>query len=191
MFVNRESNEVVLYVVAPSKGAFDETVMTTIQGRWSVVKSTRTLISIGGMAWKRARRSQGLIFVSVAQQDLSFGRELTRQLQHDTGLECWTFSDIPIASGAWPTAIDDVIKLADLHLFLLSDEALLSQECQREFGRIDATALDEDVCCLLLPECEPNQLPVRYQVRQCLKLADPFGYRRLVEWLEGRLSFSR
>jgi hypothetical protein len=189
VYVNRERSEIVLEVLTSGKGPFDDAIMSSIQGQWSVVKSTRTLITIGGMSWWRdeLRQPSGLLFVSLANHDLPFGTALSRRLHQDTGLTCWTYSDIPVATGSWPGAVDDVIRNAELHVFLLSAEALESAECQREFGKVEAIVAPEKICCLLLPGCEIAHLPVRYQVRQCLKANDFFAYPRLIEWIEHHL----
>jgi len=42
LFPSSELQEVVLEVIAKDKRTFDEAIMSTIQGQWSVVKSTRT-----------------------------------------------------------------------------------------------------------------------------------------------------
>jgi hypothetical protein len=183
LFVNVERQEIVLEILAPDKKTFDATVMSAVQGQWSVVKSTRTYMVINGMKWRRQPVSNGpAIFISTAEPDLQSALWLTDRISADIGLSSWTFKEIPLGAPSWTRSIDDAIRSAAFHVFLLSAAALASSECQREFGQ--AEALDtESICCLLLPGCAFEDLPGRYQQRQCLSGTDFLAYPKLLDWI--------
>jgi hypothetical protein len=187
LFSNSELHEVVLEVVAPSKEIFDQLIMSSIQGQWSVVKSTRTFLLINSMCWRRPALDHSPIFVSTAKSDLHRALWLSGRIESDVGLNCWTYNDIPIGTASWTQLIDTVIDAAPLKIFLLSKAALESEECQREFGRTEAVSDSNDICCVLLPDCEISDLPTRYRQRQCLATADFRSYPLLVDWIHERL----
>lgn len=189
LFVDSRRSEVVIEVAAKGKAEFDDAVMSSIQAQWSVVKSTRTLLTINDLSWRRAPSpvsGGGGIFVSLASQDLPLGTALARRVEADSGLKCWVYSELAPGS-TWPAEVDHAIRQADLHLFLLSTASLASAECQREFTKVDAIADARDVCCILVPGCDLSSLPPTYQERQCLKAEDLFAYPRLLEWISARL----
>lgn len=188
LYINEDLREVVLDVVAPDKRTFDDTIMSTIQGQWSVVRSTRTFLVIDGMQWHRAPPVAPFpIFISTAASDLHIALWLSDRIHSDTGLACWTYKDIPVGAPSWTQCIDQTIATAPLHIFLLSEASLSSAECQREFGRAEATSDSRDICCLLLPGCDFDALDVRYRQRQCVSATDMFAYPVLLDWLRRRL----
>lgn len=192
LFPNSELEEVVLEVVAPDKQVFDQLVMSSIQGKWSVVQSTRTFLLINSMSWRRgAALDQSPIFVSTPESDLHRALWLRGRIETDIGLACWTYNDIPIGTASWTKLIEEVIDAAPLRIFLLSKAALSSEECQREFGRAEAISDPQDICCILLPGCEIGDLPTRYQQRQCLATADFRSYPLLLDWIRERLKATR
>ncbi len=187
LFMNEERQEVVLEAVASNKRAFDDMVMSTIQGQWSVVRSTRTLLAINHLMWYRDLASSNTrAFVSVATSDIPWAMALATQLERDTGIDCWTFHNIPIGA-SWPRTIDEVIGSARVHLFITSREALDSKECQREFGMVEVTADPLDICCLVLPDLDFADLPTRYRQKECLDARGLFAYPKLLDWIQGRL----
>jgi hypothetical protein len=187
LFPSAKEHEIVLQVVAPDKKTFDDAIMSAIQGQWSVVRSTRTYLAINGMQWHReAREKTSAIFISTATSDLPLALWLGERIRKDTGLPSWTYKDIAIGTAFWTQSIDEAIEAAPFHVFLLSKAALASDECQREFGR--AEAVDSgNICCLLLPDCTFEDLPTRYQQRQCLSAADFLAYPQLLDWIHSRL----
>lgn len=192
LFPNSDLQEVVLEVVAPSKQIFDQLIMSSIQGQWSVVKSTRTFLLINSMGWRRdPALDHSPIFISTAESDLHRALWLGGRIGTDIGLQCWTYNDIPIGTASWTHLIDEMIDAAPLKIFLLSKAALESEECQREFGRTEAVSDSNDICCVLLPDCEISDLPTRYQQRQCLATADFRSYPLLVDWIHERLKAAR
>src|SRR6185295_10607057 len=146
--------------------------MSSIQSKWAVVKSTRTFLLIDSMSWHRQDLDRSPVFISVAETDLHRAMWLGERIETDVGLACWTYNDIPIGTASWTHVIDGTINAAPLKIFLLSQDSLKSEECQREFGRADAISNADDICCVLLPDCEISDLPIRYQERQCLLTAD-------------------
>jgi len=189
---NDELQEVVLEVVAPNMQAFDQLIMSSIQNRGGVVKSTRTFLLINSMSWRNQQALDGApIFISVAGKDLPRALWLGKRIETDVGLDCWTYNDIPIATPSWTDAIDNVIDAAPLKIFLLSKDSLGSEECQREFGRADGVSEPSDVCCVLLPNCAVSDLPTRYRQRQCVVTADFRSYPLLLDWIHRRLAATR
>lgn len=187
VFPSTGKREVALEVVADGKRALDEVIMSHIQGAAAVVKATRTYIVINSMRWERGEANgEPLVFISVAKGDAPFALALRARIEKDCAVRCWTFHDIPVGAKSWSDVIDDVIAGAVCHIFVTSKEALASAECQREFGRADATSAPADICCLLLPGCSVAELPTRYQQRQCLKANEFFAYPQLLDWLLGR-----
>jgi hypothetical protein len=187
VFPSANENEVALEVVADGKRALDEVVMSHIQGAAAVVKATRTYVVINSMRWAKGEADgEPLAFISVAKGDAPFALALRARIERDCAIRCWTFHDIPVGVKSWSDVIDDVIARAACHIFVTSQEALASAECQREFGRADAISVPADICCLLLPECTVAKIPARYQQRQCLKANEFFAYPQLLDWLLGR-----
>jgi TIR domain len=191
LFPNEDLGEVVLEVVAPDKQAFDDLIMSSIQGRGDIVQSTRTFLLINALSWKRGPEpDQSPIFISTAKQDVDRALWLGERIHTDTGLSCWTYRDIPIGTEPWTKCIDEAIEAALMKIFLLSKDSLSSEECQREFGRAEATTDSNNICCLLLPGCEISDLPTRYRQRQCLPSADISAYPLLLDWIRGCLKGS-
>lgn len=186
-FPSADKGEVALEVVAEGKRALDEVVMSHIQGAAAVVKATRTYVVINSMRWERGEAdTDPLVFISVATGDAPFALALRARIERDCAVRCWTFHDIPVGAKSWSDVIDDVIAKAVCHIFVTSKEALVSAECQREFGRADGISQPADICCLLLPDCAVPELSARYQQRQCLKANEFFAYPQLLDWLLGR-----
>lgn len=186
-FLSSDTSEIVLEIVADGKRALDEVVMSHIQGAAAVVKATRTYVVINSMRWeKEAAEGIPIVFISVAKDDAPFALALRTRLERDCAIRCWTFHDIPVGVKSWTDAIDQVIGTAICHIFVTSKDALVSPECQREFGRADVISAPTDICCLLLPGCNISELPARYQQRQCLVANDFFAYPQLLDWLLGR-----
>ncbi len=187
LFPSAEKQEVVLEVLAPDKKTFDATIMSSVQGRSGVVGSTRTYLAINGMQWYRGPVDAGPeAFISTAESDLPLAAWLSERLRKDIGLVAWTFKDIPVGAPAWTGSIDEAIASARFHIFLLSEAALASAECQREFGQAEARETGR-ICCLLLPGLSFEALPVRYQQRQCLSAADFQAYPKLLDWIHSHL----
>jgi hypothetical protein len=187
LFPSAEHQEIVLEVVAPDKKTFDATIMSSVQSRSSVVRSTRTYLVINGMQWHQGPAQVGPeIFISTAESDLPLATWLSERLRKDLGLMSWTFKDIPVGTPSWTRSIDEAIGSAHFHIFLLSEAALASAECQREFGQAEARETG-GICCLLLPGLAFEALPVRHQQRQCLSAADFQAYPKLLDWIHGRL----
>lgn len=192
LFPNDELQEVVLEVVAPNMQAFDQLIMSSVQNKGGVVKSTRTFLLINSMSWRGQDALNGApIFISVAEKDLPRALWVCKRIETDIGLACWTFNDIPIGTASWTEVIDEVIDAAPLKIFLLSKDSLDSKECQREFGRAGGVSDANDICCLLLPGCEVSDLPTRYRQRQCVVTADFRSYPLLVDWIYARLAATR
>jgi hypothetical protein len=187
LFPNSELQEVVLEVVAPDKQAFDRLIMSSIQSKWAVVRSTRTFLLIDSMSWHRQELDKSPIFISVAEGDLHRALWLGERIETDMGLACWTYNKIPIGTASWTQVIDETIDAAPLKIFLLSKISLESEECLREFARADAISEPNDICCVLFPGCEISDLPSRYQQRQCLISADFRSYPMLLDWIHDRL----
>jgi hypothetical protein len=186
-FPSAERGEIALEIIADGKRALDEVVMSHIQGAAAVVKATRTYVVINSMRWEEGEADEEpSVFVSVAKGDAPFALALRSRIERDCAVRCWTFHDIPLGAASWSDVIDDVIARASCHIFITSKEALASTECQREFGRADATSKPTDICCLLRADCAVAELPARYQQRQCLKADDFFAYPELLDWLLGR-----
>jgi len=187
IFPSADKSEIALEVVADGKRALDEVVMSHIQGAAAVVKATRTYVVINSMHWERGESDgEPVVFMSVAKGDAPFALALRARIERDCAVRCWTFHDIPVGAKSWSDVIDDAIARAVCHIFVTSKEALVSAECQREFGRADAISEPVDICCLLLPDCTVAELPARYQQRQCLKANEFFAYPQLLDWLLGR-----
>ncbi len=184
LFPNADKGEIVLEVLTEGKKALDDAVMLAIQGQASVVRSTRTYAVINSMQWYRGEiQSEPRIFISVAEANVAFARDLRRRIEADCEIQCWMFTDIPLGTKSWTGLVDEAIREAQQHIFVTSVAALESTECAREFGLVDALFDAEDVCCLVLPDCEITDLPIRYQQRQCLNAADFFAYPHLTDWL--------
>ena len=190
LFPNDERQEVVLEVLAPDKPAFYRLIMSSIQSKWDVVKSTRTFLLINSMIWRRKALDDSPVFISTAESDLHRALWLGDRIEADVGLTCWTYNEIPVSA---PPAdlIDGAIDGAPLLIFLISKAFLASEECQREFARAEALADPGDICCVLLPGCEIGDLPPRFQRRQCLVTADFRSYPLLVNWMRERLRAAR
>jgi TIR domain len=183
VFPSAEKGEIVLEVLTDGKRALDYTVMSAIQGHAAVVKSTRTYMVINGMQWRReAPIPEPSIFMSVAEADVAFARELRRRLEADCEFKCWMYEDIPAAAESWTEQVENAIHDARCHVFVTSKAALASTECAREWGLVAALSDPENVCCLVLPDCEISELPVHYQQRQCVKATDFFAYASLLDW---------
>lgn len=184
LFLSADRGEVILEVLAPGKEVFDRLIMSSIQGEWSVVRSTRTFLLVNHMRWERAAPfEQAPIFISTAAADLHRALALGGRIHADTGIPCWTYSDIPIGTPSWTSVIDDVIAASPMKIFILSKAALASDECQREFGRVEASSDASRICCLVLPECAMGELPPRYQQRQCLSAEELLAYPLLLDWI--------
>jgi hypothetical protein len=94
VYICNESSDLVLEVLAADKGQFDETVMSKIQGNWAIVDSTRSYIVINNMSWTDWMDDLGpTIFMSLSNRDNEFGSSLKRQIEADTGLQCWKYDD--------------------------------------------------------------------------------------------------
>jgi hypothetical protein len=187
LFPNAEKGEIVLEVVADGKQAFDHVVMEEIQGKASVVRATRTYPVINNMRWRQdSSDTEPQIFISVAESDIAFARSLCQRIESECGVRCWTYEAIPVASKSWSDSVDEAIHEAQCHIFVTSKSSLESTECAREFGLADAISDPEDICCLVLSDCEISDLPVRHQQRQCLLANDFFGYPHLIDWLLDR-----
>jgi hypothetical protein len=187
LFPNDDRQEVILEVLAPDKPTFDRLIMSSIQSKWDVVKATRTFLLINSMIWRREQVDDSSVFISTAKGDLHRALWLGNRIKADIGLPCWTYNEIPVGTESWADYIDDVIDVAPLGIFLISEAFLASDECLREFARVEAVADPNDICCVLLPGCEISDLPMRYQKRQCLVTADFRSYPLLVSWMRERL----
>ncbi|HEX7135551.1 MAG TPA: toll/interleukin-1 receptor domain-containing protein [Iamia sp.] len=187
-FVNKQCDEVMLEVVGRDKSSFDEAVMSSIQSEWSVVRSTRTLIAINGMRWSASSPSDAdpTIFVSVASSDAHIATSLAKRLEGDLGISCWTYLDIPVGS-TWTSEVDHSLKAALLHIMVVSEAALASGECQREFGAIRERSLPEDICCLVHPDLDFRDVALRYRQLQCIPMGDFLSYSHVLDWVVRRL----
>lgn len=98
---------------------------------------------------------------SLSDKDNSFGTDLKRQIEADTGLRCWKYDDdIPEGEADWPESVDEAMKKAPLHLYLLSEHSIGSGECQREYGQsLQLVRQPQDVCNLLVPGFDLKELP--------------------------------
>lgn len=103
LFPNAEHQEIVLEVVVPDKKSFDATIMSSVQGPSSVVRSTRTYLVINGMQWHRGPVQAGPeIFISTAKSDLPLATWLSERLRKDIGPATWTLtsrSALPLGRG--------------------------------------------------------------------------------------------
>jgi hypothetical protein len=187
LFPNADQGEIVLEVVANGKRDLDHVVMHAIQGKAGIVKSTRTYAVINDMQWRR--QESGLfshVFVGLAEADVAFVRRLRQRLEAEREVRCWMYEDIPLGTKSWTELVDEAIESARCHVFVWSKAALKSTECAREFGLASALSDPDDICCLVLPDCDISDLPTRYQERQCLKVDDFFSYPRFIDWLLNR-----
>ncbi|MCW2540006.1 MAG: hypothetical protein JWN95_1731 [Frankiales bacterium] len=190
LYLCRTRNRVVLDVVADDRGHFDDVVMREIQGRSGVVRSTRTLVGISEPAWERKAKQDGspTIFLGMSVQDLQFGSALSDRLRLDTGLKIWDYRQIPTASGSWPRTVDQAMKAAPLHLYVMSETFLHSPECVGEYTRSTAESRRiKDTLCVVEPGLDVRAIGVRIQERQ-LVLADQFlAYPKVMDWIRKRL----
>ncbi len=187
VFPNKEREEVVLEVVVRDKQALDETVMSTIQGYWPVVKATRTLITVNNMQWHRdSMQADSRVFIGTAAPDLSWAVMLKDHLLRDVGVECWLYSNgIPIGEASWPDSVDEAIKSAPLYIFLISDNK--SDELQREIGQAEGVGRPHDICPLVLPGTSFDDIAPRLKLKQDLDANDFFAYSKMLDWIGERL----
>jgi hypothetical protein len=191
VYVNYESDTMVLEVLAANKGQFDDIVMSKIQGEWAIVKSTRSYLVINSMSWTDWVDALGpTIFMSVSDRDRMFAADLKRQIEADTGLHCWKYDeDIIEGEENWPLSVDEAMRAAPLHLFVLSEDSLASGECQREFGQsVHMVKHQQDICSFLIPGFDLGRLDERYRIRNCIVGDKFFAYSRLLDWIHKRLS---
>ena len=85
---------------------------------------------------------------------------------------------------SWSKEVDSAISMASGYLLIVTENFINSPECQREFGRIEGLAKPEQICCLVLPPAKLENLPQRYQSRQCVDGKQFFSYSKLVQWFE-------
>lgn len=191
VYFNDRSDFLILEVVAADKGKFDEVVMSEIQAEWALVKSTRSYIVINMHAWANWVDSLGpTIFISVSNDDNAFATLLKRQIESDTGLTCWKYDDDILHGEAnWPNSVDEAMRRAPLHLYILSDHFLRSSECQREFGQSQRVVKNpEDICGILMPGFDRHSLGARYSSRNWIVGENFLAYSRLLDWILSRLS---
>lgn len=191
VYLSRDSADLILEVLAADKGQFDEVVMSRIQGEWAIVKSTRSYLVINNMSWTDWVDSLGpTIFMSVADGDNGFAISLKRQIEADTGLHCWKYDDdILEGEASWPNSVDEAMRSAPLHLYVLSENFLNSGECQREFGQsLQLVKHPQDICTMLIPGFDPHNLGDRYRIRNLIVGDKFFAYCKLLDWIHRRLS---
>jgi hypothetical protein len=81
------------------------------------------------------------------------------------------------------------MKRAPLHLYILSKDFLDSGECQREFGQsLQIVRHGQDICSLLVPGCQLQDLDERYSRRNCIVGDNFMAYPRLLDRIHNRLS---
>ena len=187
-------SEVVLQVVAPDKISLDHVIMREVQHGGGVVHHTRTFITVNDMHWSNdgAPRTREQyrnkvvlypVFIAVAKEDhKTMALPLVEQIYKDTQIRVWHYGLIK-EGRPWPAQIDDAIKAAECYLPLISENFVGSEECQREFGKLEMLSDDGEMCCLVLPGCSMRSLPLRYQQQQLIDGNDLFGYSKLLNWL--------
>jgi hypothetical protein len=190
VFSNDDDKEAVLEIVAHDKRALDDTVMSTIQGHGGVVRSTRTFLTVDQMRWQReVTAPDARVFVGLAATDLRWAESIADRVERDMGIKCWLYSDIPIGTSSLTISADEATAKALLYIFVITQDYLKSNECQREFGKVEERANAEDICCIV-QNVPFNELDLRYAQKWCLDAGDFFAYPRLLDWVTSRLAKS-
>lgn len=191
----KERSEVILQVIASDKISFDKHIMSDIQDTGGMVRHTRTYIVINEMHWAdsgipigRKEYSKKIsafpVFMSLSSSDQHFGNTIAEQIYKDTQVKFWHYGLIKPGAESWSKEVDNAIHSANGYLFIVTQAFIDSPECQREFGRIEGLAKPEQICCLVLPPLKFEQLPQRYQSRQCIDGKQFFSYSKVVQWVE-------
>lgn len=185
-----DSETLVLEVLSADKGQFDVDVMSGVQSEWTTVTSTRTYLVINSMTWADWIDDLGpTIFISTSRDDAPFADKIKQHIESDTGLRCWKYDDdIPFGESNWPMAVDEAMRAAPLHLYLLSEAQLRSNECQREFGQSLHLVEDQrDICGFVVPGFDASRLDERYRSRTHIAGDSIFAYSHLLAWVHDRL----
>ncbi len=192
----KNTSEIIIQAIAPNKIALDKMIMSAIQQEThGMVKHTRTFITINEMHWSesgipRSRdeylglREPYPIFLSLSDENKDFGISLADNIYADSQIRAWHYGLIKAGAKSWSDEIDAAIEGAEAYIFIITKEFLESQECQREFGRIEGMAKPGAICCLVLPPLSFSELPHRYSKRQCIDGSAFNAYRNLTQWIE-------
>lgn len=195
IYPSQERSEITLQIIASDKISFDKHVMQDIQDTGGMIKHTRTYIAINEMHWSESgiplgRREYSKnesifpIFMSISSVDQHFGKSLAEQIYKDTQVRIWHYGLIKPAAESWVKEVDKAINSAAGYLLVVTKDFIESNECQREFGRIEMKAKPEQICCMVIPPVKFGDLPQRYQSRQCVDGSQFFSYTKLVQWVE-------
>ena len=189
-------SEIIIQAIAPNKIALDRMIMSSIQQEThGMVKHTRTFVTINDMHWSESgiprSRSEYLgvkelfpLFLSLSDENKDQGITLADNIYSDTQIKVWHYGLIKAGSKSWSEDIVFFIENAEAYIFLITEEFLESQECQREFGRIEGMAKPGAICCLVMPPLKFSELPHRYSKRQCIDGSSFNAYRSLSQWIE-------
>lgn len=195
IYPSKQRSEIILQIIASDKIAFDKHIMSDIQDTSGMVKHTRTYIAINEMHWSEAGIPVGRIeyskkvstypvFMSLSSADQHFGNSLAEQVYLDSQVKIWHYGLIKPGAESWSKEVDNAITEASGYLLVVTKDFIDSPECQREFGRIEGLARPEQICCLVLPPVKFENLPQRYQSRQCIDGRQFFSYSKLLQWVE-------
>lgn len=194
VYPSKSRSEIILQIIAYDKITFDKYIMSDVQDTGGMVKHTRTYIAINEMHWSEDgipigreeysnKSAMHPIFMSLASSDQHFGSTLSAQIYKDTQVKLWHYGLIK-PGASWLKEVDKAISNASGFLAVVTDDFINSQECQREFGRIEGIANPEQICCLVLPPVKFSSMPMRYQSRQCVDGKNFFSYSKILQWVE-------
>lgn len=196
LYINyeRPEDQILLDVATESIASLDAAIMENVQKKFSVVKSTRTLIAINSLSWQRANgiEDKPSIFVGLAKEDLSVATEIENQLGRDTGLDIWDYRQIAGGNPNWLITIEEAMDRAPLHILVISPPFVVSPNCQKEYWRsLGGTRNPLDTLCVLVPGYTPTELPHQMQPRQVVSCSDMLWYSKVLSWVHERLKVQR
>lgn len=190
-----KETDLIVEVLAPNKRSFDSAVMSKVQSEWRRILSTRTYLVTNTIGWRTdwdPKTKTPTLFMGYSHHDDHFVRRLRDQIQQDTGLYCWRDrDDLNIGGSNWPNSVDHAMKLAPLHLYILTEASIRSPECQREFGQsLGIVRHPEDICCFVTSSAlfDDDEFSTRYDMRNCLRGDDLYSYTELLQWVQVRLA---
>ncbi len=121
---------------------------------------------------KLANRWMTQVFLCVAQADLAVKRQVRSSLMRE-GFTVWCrFTDVQLGEDV-QVAVRQGIEIADNLVYLLSPEAVRSQDCQQQLNY--ALSLHKRIIPIKLHPVEPDQLPAALKNLQSIDLSDDGG----------------